>query len=67
MSAYGRGAFDAVDAGSQVRWLVDPATPPCPDCDDNVLAGTIGKGDEFPTGSPCAPAHTGCRCLVVVA
>jgi hypothetical protein len=67
VAAYGRGAFDAVEAGAQVRWTVDPSTPPCPDCDDNVLAGAITKGEDFPTGTACAPAHTGCRCLVVPA
>jgi len=64
-AAYARGAFEAIAEGAQVRWLVDPATAPCPDCDDNVLAGALAKGDDFPTGSPSAPAHPGCRCLVV--
>ena len=67
VAAYALGAFDALDQASQVRWTVDPSTPPCPDCDDNVLAGSISKGDDFPTGSPSAPAHTGCKCLVVPA
>ena len=43
------------------------ALEPVPDCDDNVLAGAIAKGDEFPTGNPCAPAHPGCHCLVLLA
>jgi hypothetical protein len=50
-----------------VQWVPDPERGACPDCDDNVLAGTIAKGDEFPTGDRCAPAHPGCRCLVLVA
>ncbi len=53
--------------GSPVRWVLDPTGGPCPDCDDNVLGGAVAKGDEFPTGHPCAPAHPGCRCLVVPA
>jgi len=63
-AAYARGAFDAVEPGGRVQWVLDPAVPPCPDCDDNVLAGAIAKGEEFPTGHVCAPAHPGCRCLV---
>jgi DivIVA domain-containing protein len=66
-AAYARGVFDGVAAGAEVRWVVDPAAGPCPDCDDNVLAGAIPKGDEFPTGNPCAPAHPGCHCLVLAA
>ncbi len=66
-AAYARGAFDAVAVGAEVRWVVDPAGTPCPDCDDNVLAGALAKGEPFPTGSPCAPAHPGCRCLVLPA
>jgi hypothetical protein len=27
----------------------------------------VPKGEEFPTGDRCAPAHPGCRCLVLVA
>ena len=63
-AAFARGAFDAVEPGGRVQWALDPAVPPCPDCDDNVLAGAIAKGEEFPTGHGCAPAHPGCRCLV---
>lgn len=63
-AAYARGAFDAVPSSGQVQWILDPSVAPCPDCDDNVLAGAVPKGDEFPTGHACAPAHPGCRCLV---
>ena len=66
-AAYARGSFDGVPADGRVRWSLDPAVPPCPDCDDNVLAGAIAKGAEFPTGHSCAPAHPGCRCLVLAA
>ncbi len=66
-AAYARGVFDGVEAGTPVRWVLDPSVAACPDCDDNVLAGAIAKGDEFPTGHPCAPAHPGCHCLVLAA
>lgn len=64
-AAYARGVFDAVDPAAKVRWVVDPSAGACPDCDDNVLAGAISKGDDFPTGNACAPAHPGCHCLVL--
>ena len=66
VAAYGKGLFDATPSGTKVRWVVDPQQGPCPDCDDNVLAGAIVKGEEFPTGNRFAPAHPGCRCLVLV-
>ncbi len=66
-AAYARGVFDATPSGTEVHWVVDPVGGPCPDCDDNVLGGDIEKGGEFPTGHTCAPAHPGCRCLVLAA
>ena len=66
-AAYARGVYDSLPVGSPVRWEVDPQQPPCPDCDDNVLGGTLAKGEEFPTGHASAPAHPGCRCLVLAA
>jgi cell division septum initiation protein DivIVA len=66
-AAYAQGVFDGIESGARVRWVVDPEAGPCPDCDDNVLAGAIPKGEDFPTGSPSAPAHPGCHCLVLVA
>lgn len=66
-AAYARGVFDAIEAGAEVHWVLDPSAGACPDCDDNVLAGSITKGEDFPTGNPCAPAHPGCHCLVLVA
>ena len=59
--------FDATPSGTEVHWVVDPVGGRCPDCDDNVLGGDIEKGGEFPTGHTCAPAHPGCRCLVLAA
>ncbi len=64
-AAYARGLLDAAPAEVQVHWVPDPARGACPDCGDNVLAGPIVKGEEFPTGDRCAPAHPGCRCLVL--
>lgn len=64
-AAYAQGVFDAADKGSPVHWVVDPLGGRCPDCDDNVLGGELEKGTEFPTGHACAPAHPGCRCLVL--
>jgi cell division septum initiation protein DivIVA len=64
--AHGRGAYDAVVAGTQIRWVVDPEGPLCPDADDNALAGVIVAGQPFPTGHCHAPAHPGCRCGIAV-
>jgi DivIVA domain-containing protein len=66
-AAYARGVFDAIEADAHVHWVIDPSEGACPDCDDNVLAGAITKGDDFPTGNTCAPAHPGCHCLVLAA
>ena len=51
-------------AGRLLRWVVDDDGP-CPDCDDNTLAGPTPKGEPFPTGQLHPPAHPGCRCLLV--
>ncbi|MGE0877879.1 MAG: hypothetical protein AB7L13_00025 [Acidimicrobiia bacterium] len=66
-TAYERGSFDAIPAGASVCWMIDPRERPCADADDNVLAGAITKGEAFPTGQQCAPAHAGCRCHVTIA
>lgn len=63
--AFGSGALASVPAGTKVLWIVDPAGPPSPDCDDNALAGPVAAGDPFPTDHVCAPAHPGCRCMLV--
>jgi hypothetical protein len=64
--AHGRGAYDALAAGTPIRWVVDPEGPMCPDADDNALAGVILAGQPFPTGHCHAPAHPGCRCGIAV-
>jgi DivIVA domain-containing protein len=63
--AYGRGQCDAIEPGTAVSWIVDPDGPACPDAEDNSLAGVVELGQPFPTGHTCAPAHAGCRCLIV--
>ncbi len=65
--AFSRGLAEAAADGSAFRWLVDDGDAPCPDCDDNALAGGVPKGEPFPTGDLYPPAHPGCRCLAVPA
>ncbi len=65
-AAYARGRYDAIDVDTEVVWLQDPEAS-SPDCEDNELAGVVTKGTVFPTGSECAPAYEGCRCLVIPA
>ena len=64
-AAYAWGVYEATPSDSEVRWLVDPTGEACPDADDNALASGIHKGEAFPTGVLCSPAHSDCRCLVV--
>ena len=64
-AAYGRGVFAALAPGTPVTWVADPSRPACADCDDNTLAGVVAAGEAFPTGHLFAPAHLGCRCLLV--
>jgi DivIVA domain-containing protein len=65
VAAWSRGTFVATPEGTQMRWIVDDEGP-CPDCDDNALAGVTLRGQTFPTGQLHPPAHSGCRCLVIV-
>lgn len=65
--AHGRGVLAGFDAGTPIVWEVDTRFPACPDCEDNALAGAVASGDDFPTGDTFAPAHPGCRCLLVAA
>lgn len=66
-AAFAGGASAAVAAGTEVLWLVEPGHTGCADCADNTLAGVVPAGSEFPTGHTAAPAHPGCRCLVLPA
>jgi hypothetical protein len=67
VSAYAKGMFATLPSGSRVCWTVDPDGPQCPDAEDNALAGALVLGEDFPTGHTNAPAHVGCRCLVMPA
>ncbi|CAN5127721.1 hypothetical protein BH24ACT1_BH24ACT1_12990 [soil metagenome] len=62
-AAHARGRFASCDG--RLRWVVDGEEGPCPDCDDNALAGALEKGEPFPTGQQYPPAHVGCRCTVI--
>lgn len=64
-TAFGHGALAGVAPGTSLCWIVDPNGPECPDAEDNSLAGAVAAGDPFPTDHLCAPAHSGCRCMVV--
>jgi hypothetical protein len=64
-AAFSRGTWHQVPTGGPLRWVVQDTGGPCPDCDDDVLAGSLPKGEPFPTGQPYPPAHPGCRCLLV--
>lgn len=63
-TAFSKGIFSAVAPGTRLRWVVEDTDGPCPDCDDNALAGFLPKGEAFPTGQFHPPAHVGCRCLL---
>ncbi len=64
-AAFSRGSWQAVPEGTMLRWIVEDTDGPCPDCDDDALAGVLPKGEPFPTGQHHPPAHSGCRCLLV--
>jgi DivIVA domain-containing protein len=64
-AAYAWGVYEASPSNTELRWLVDRSGDACPDADDNALASGVRKGEAFPTGVLCSPAHPDCRCLVV--
>ncbi len=64
-AAFARGTWHAMPDGASMRWIVEDLDGPCPDCDDDALAGTLPKGEAFPTGQLHPPAHSGCRCLLI--
>ncbi len=66
-TAHGRGVFAAIEPGTSVEWVSDPAHDVCADCDDNTLGGVVAAGEAFPTGQLFPPAHLGCRCLLLPA
>jgi len=65
LAAFTRGLFDAAPDATTFQWVVDNGGTPCPDAEDNALAGEVPKGEPFPTGDTYPPAHPGCRCLIV--
>ena len=64
-AAFNLGLYEATPDGAARRWLVDDGGSPCPDAEDNSLAGLVVKGEAYPTGHCFPPAHPGCRCLLV--
>ena len=66
-AAFNLGLYDATPPETAQRWLVDDGGSPCPDAEDNSLAGLVVKGEPYPTGHCFPPAHPGCRCLLVPA
>ena len=50
----------------QVRWISYDMGTPCPDCEDNALAGAVMAGEPFPTSHLSPLVHSGCRCLLAV-
>jgi len=67
LAAFGHGQLAALKPGTPVCWGVDPNGPPCPDAEDNALGGVVPAGEPFPTDHTCAPAHPGCRCMLLPA
>lgn len=65
--AHGGGVAVTAEPGTPMVWTIDPSEPACPDCEDNSLSGAVPAGEPFPTGDTAAPAHPGCRCLVLPA
>ncbi|MBV8979918.1 MAG: DivIVA domain-containing protein [Acidimicrobiia bacterium] len=62
--AFNGGVLAASPDGAMLRWVFGDGGP-CPDCDDNALAGPTAKGEAYPTGQHHPPAHAGCGCLLV--
>ena len=64
-TAFGHGALAGTTPGTPICWMVDPQGPDCADAEDNSLGGVVPAGSPFPTDHRCAPAHSGCRCMIV--
>jgi DivIVA domain-containing protein len=63
-STYSHGAYLALEPGSRITWMAEPDTNCCSECEDNSLAGSVVRGENFPTGHSHPPVHPGCRCLI---
>jgi len=66
-AAFSQASLAAAAPTVSLLWIVDDGGTQCPDCDDNALAGPLPRGEAFPTGHSCPPAHAGCRCLLAPA
>ena len=66
-AAFSRGAYLTFPDGALLQWVVSTTEGPCPDCEDNALAGEQPKGEPWPTGQLYPPAHPGCRCALAPA
>jgi cell division septum initiation protein DivIVA len=62
--AFNRGIVASATAGTLHVWIVDHEGLPCPEGEDNHLAGEVVSGQPFPTGVTHPPAQPGCRCLL---
>lgn len=62
--AFSRGAYLAFSSGALLYWTPSSGDAPCPDCEDNALAGAQAKGETWPTGQLHPPAHPGCLCAL---
>ena len=65
--SHGRGVLAGIVPDNPVRWVADDRHASCADCDDNALEGQVAAGQPFPTGDVFAPAHPGCRCMLLPA
>ena len=63
-AAFSRGSYLAFAHGTPLRWVANASDAPCPDCEDNALAGEQAKSEPWPTGQLYPPAHPGCRCAL---
>ncbi len=63
-AAFSRGSYLAFANGTPLRWVAGSSDAPCPDCEDNALAGEQVKSEPWPTGQLYPPAHPGCRCAL---
>jgi hypothetical protein len=70
VAAFSAGSVSAAGGkpSAELQWLAvsTAGDPPCPDCEDNGLNGSLRPGEAFPTGHTHPPAHPGCRCLLII-
>jgi cell division septum initiation protein DivIVA len=65
LHAHAAGQLAGAADGAAFRWVAEAGARPCPDCEDNSLAGPTPAGEPFPAGHVAPPAHPGCRCELV--